>query len=156
MPPNEATHDGVCCCIIIVSMIPFVNCITPLIVASVSAENYCTMKKFEEWRKLPANQAATATTGIPSATVACLNYMLTLEKPAKNSPLGVRLTSGGGGIQVEAVTAGSAAEAAGLRVGDKVKTVNAQAVPPSAIQLIEILKAAEAGPIHIAVERFGA
>ena len=60
MPPNDQAHQMVCCGIIIVSMIPFVNCIVPLLIASASTENYCTMKKFEEWRQLPANQQGVA------------------------------------------------------------------------------------------------
>ena len=60
MLPNDQKHQEVCCCIFCLSIIPFVNFLTPLVVASVSAENYCTMKKFEEWRELPANQQGIA------------------------------------------------------------------------------------------------
>ena len=67
MPPNVQAHQALCCCIIIVSMIPFVNGIVPLLVMSASAENYCTMKKFEEWRQLPANQQGVAM--LPAGTM---------------------------------------------------------------------------------------
>jgi len=54
MHPQDQAHNDVCVCLFCTSI--FLPPLTPLAVASVSAENYCTMKKFKEWRQLPANQ----------------------------------------------------------------------------------------------------
>ena len=58
MHPQDQAHNEVCGCIFCTSI--FFPCLTPLIVATVSVENYCTMKKFEEWRQLQVNQQGVA------------------------------------------------------------------------------------------------
>ena len=45
MGPNKQAHAGLCPCIIVISLIPFVQFITPFIVQVASINNYIVMKK---------------------------------------------------------------------------------------------------------------
>ena len=75
-----------------------------------------------------------------------------LEKPDKDCRLG-GLHSVMGVVTVQHVYSNLPAAAAGLRAGDTIKLVGGQAAPDTAKGVTDLLKAAEAGPLQLTIER---
>jgi hypothetical protein len=80
-------------------------------------------------------------------------HMLILEKPDKDADVGVVLHSVMGVVTVQHVVSDLPAAAAGLLAGDTIKLVGGQAAPDTAPEVIDLLKAAEAGPLQLTIER---
>ena len=80
-------------------------------------------------------------------------HMLILEKPDKDCRLGVVLHSLMGVVTVQHVDSDLPAAAAGLLAGDTIKLVGGQAAPDTAPEVTDLLKAAEAGPLQLTIER---